>query len=98
MNKMDSYKEEAIQRIEEARASLIESDEVFNKFAEQVKAIDPTVYAWFESGYEMGKSYDQMDIENTEEYLTELRNREMRYRFGAIKSAATRKANKLKVA
>lgn len=98
MSKYDKYKEEAIQRIEDAQARLVESEELFNRYAEQLKALDPRVFDWAESAFRMDQYWDNQDIENNNEYLWDLRDREETRRRAAIKAAATRKANKLKVA
>jgi hypothetical protein len=98
MSKYDKYKEKAIQRIEEAQARLVESQDLFDKYAEQVKALDPRLFDWLEASFKMDQYWDNQEIENNNEYLWDLRDREETRRRAAIKAAATRKANKLKVA
>lgn len=90
--------EELLVEIENHKQDTINSDELFNKYAEQIKDIDPVLFGWMESGYLQDKAYSEISIQNAKEWIAEQDQAKINRKLGAIKGAITRKANKLATA
>jgi hypothetical protein len=82
--------------IQETKEKIVRHEELFNKYAEVVKSIDPILYGWLESGYSQHQFYNEMDVDNRSDWLSDVSYRREVRKQAAIKAAETRKANKLK--
>jgi hypothetical protein len=94
----NEYVIEAKQDIISSKESLAESQEIFDKYSEQVKAIDPVLFGWMESGFNMDQFYSQMSIDNNMDFIYDSKRAYENRVAGAKKAAETRKLNKLKTA
>jgi hypothetical protein len=89
----------------EAKLDIIEAstkydtyERLFKKYEKQVMKLHPKLHDWLESGFNQSQFYNQMTIDNNEDYLADSKRAYDNRVAGAKKAAETRKANKLKLA
>lgn len=96
--KQNEYVAEAMSYITEGEQELLKNQALFDKYSEQVSAIDPQLGVWLEEGFKMHMFYTNMSIDQNKDFLNDFYHAHKTRVEAGKKAAETRKANNLAAA